>query len=256
MFSHLLLMVSTQYMPFAELFEVLYSPLTVQTKLTVFVDIDADATNIWTSPRLQKAAMTPEESVHYKLDTDAGGVEWASVLPHGQGVVFLNSTGTSSDSSHSLRSSTSAARNGNGKAPYRVAMFHQLDCLNVLREEMVLLLRTSTHTSTSPDPPATSSSTPTPHRAQFCLNYLRESILCHADSHLERVRSEFGPEFGPEYESVQKGNGNGKGRERGRARGRAVVLGTERTDCVDWEGVWRGVEENWGEVMREEGREG
>ncbi|EIM85330.1 uncharacterized protein STEHIDRAFT_122304, partial [Stereum hirsutum FP-91666 SS1] len=144
------------------------SPLTAQPKTVCVVpsDADADTTNIWTSAdslRLQRVAMTPEESVHYNLDTNAGGVEWVSVLPHGRGVVFLNSSSTSSSSDPSSHSSVSA-RNGNGKAPYRVAMFHQLDCLNVLREEMVLLQHTRTRTSTHSHTASESQD-----RAQFCL---------------------------------------------------------------------------------------
>lgn len=153
---------------------------------------DASASFIWDGVKdLRRAAMTPEESVHYMLETEAGGIEWQSALPRGKGVVFLNTTSTST--------STSTTK------PYRIAMFHQLECLGIVREEMMVR-------RAAPSIPASA-------RANFCLNYLRESVLCHGDSHLEMVRSEYG--------------------------GRAVLPYTTRTDCADWEAVWREAEKHY-----------
>ncbi|RDB23127.1 Oxidase ustYa [Hypsizygus marmoreus] len=138
--------------------------------------------------------MTPEESVHYKLETAAGALAWKSMLPRGRGVIYLNDT--------------------DSPAPFRVAMFHQLECLDVVREEIL---------KRRDDP-----GVPASGRANFCLNYLRQSILCHADSHLEMVRSEYG--------------------------GRAVLPYTVRTDCVDWEAVWREAERNYDAHSKESRR--
>ncbi|KAH8108854.1 hypothetical protein DFH11DRAFT_1630742 [Phellopilus nigrolimitatus] len=143
---------------------------------------------VWPVEGLRNAALTPEESVHYRLETAAGAAEWASALPRGRGVVHVDGR------------------------PFRLAMFHQLECLGVVRAEVM---------ARAHDP-----ATPPGARAHFCLNYLRESIVCAADAHLEMVRSEYG--------------------------GRAVLPYTTRTDCADWEQVWGAAEENFDEWAREE----
>lgn len=230
-------------------------------------NVDAGAANVWAEVgELRRAAMTPEESIHYRLETDAGSVEWQSILPRGRGVVFLNSSIAPSYTPFEPRAafipraaSDSEAAEAEAETPkaYRVAMFHQLECLNVIREEMVLRHSPSSPSSSTSQSPSSSSSsspsdsTPNPNpnepRAQFCLTYLLESILCHGDSHLENVRSEF--EFGgSEIEGVSGGS-EIEGESGGRPE---VVLGTERTDCVDWEEVWRGVERSWEAFMNSE----
>lgn len=138
---------------------------------------------LWTVPGLRRAALTPEESVHYRLDTVAGAAEWQASQPRGRGVVFPYGD----------------------TEPYRITMFHQLDCLATLRDELV---------ARGEDP-----ATPPTSRAHFCLNYMRETLTCQADSHLEMVRSEYG--------------------------GRAVLPYTTRTDCMDWEQVWKSAEKEF-----------
>ncbi|KAI0314401.1 hypothetical protein OF83DRAFT_1174773 [Amylostereum chailletii] len=144
----------------------------------------------WTIKGLRRAALTPEESVHYRVETPSGISEWATSLPRGRGVVH-----------------SSASEGHAGEGQYRLAMFHQLECLDVVRQE-------SSARKEHPSQPAT-------ERAQFCLNYLRQSIQCHADSHLEMVRSKFG--------------------------GRAVLPYTTRTGCLDWEVVWEAAERDYDE---------
>ena len=139
---------------------------------------------VWDLKDIETVAMTPEESVHFRLDTHEGAIEWASALPRGKGVVFLPESQT----------------------PYRLSMFHQLECLDVVRAAMH-------DRQEHPSGPSTS------QKAHFCLNYLRQSIQCHADAHLEMVRSEYG--------------------------GRAVLPYTTRTDCKDWERVWAEAENNF-----------
>lgn len=141
-------------------------------------------TNVWAIEGLRDAAMTPEESVHYRLETEAGATEWASTLPQGKGIVSV------------------PGKNG----LFRLAMFHQLECLGVIRASMMDRMK-------NPSGPSTS------EVAHFCLNYLRQSIQCHTDVHLEMVRSEYG--------------------------GRAVLPYTTRTDCRDWEQVWHQAEGNF-----------
>lgn len=145
--------------------------------------------DIWPIDGLRPATITPEETVHYKLDTPSGILEWKTSFPRGRGVVYLrNST---SDPSHRVQA-------------YRIALFHQIECLDVIRDQFVKQ-RANPSITLAP-------------RAEYCLNYLKHSVLCHSDSHLEMVRSEYG--------------------------GRSVLPYTPRSDCVDWEAVWRAAEEN------------
>ncbi|THU98442.1 hypothetical protein K435DRAFT_856680 [Dendrothele bispora CBS 962.96] len=95
--------------------------------------------------------MTPEESVHYQLDTLVGSEEWKTILPQGKGVIYPF----------------------NDSTPFRVAMFHQLECLDVIRTEMI---HRRDNTSIAPS-----------EKAHFCLNYLRQTVLCHGDRHLEMI---------------------------------------------------------------------
>lgn len=138
---------------------------------------------------LRTVAMTPEESVHYRPDTDIGALEWTTMLPHGKGVISLPDT----------------------PGLFRLAMFHQLECLDVLRRSMV---ERSAHFSEPWESRA----------AHFCLNYLRQSLQCHTDTHLEMVRSEYG--------------------------GGSVRPYTTRTNCKNWEQIWDASERNFNDQQR------
>ncbi|KAL5536444.1 hypothetical protein ACEPAF_266 [Sanghuangporus sanghuang] len=138
--------------------------------------------NEWPIPGLRTVALTPEESVHYRIENDVGAAEWETSLPRGSGVVFHP---------HSAADAK----------PYRLALFHQLSCLSTLRKALANPV------------------TPPSSETHFCLNYIRESLTCGADDHLEMVRSEYG--------------------------GRAVLPYTTRTDCSDWERVWEAAEANF-----------
>ena len=61
--------------------------------------------------------MSYEDSVHYAVDTPAGIAVWNSTLPSGGVVVYL----------------------GEEMRPFTVAVFHEIRCLNILREELVML---------------------------------------------------------------------------------------------------------------------
>ena len=83
---------------------------------------------------------------------------------------------------------------------YTVMLFHQLRCLDIIREDFVL----------------TAGSSPL---ARHCLNYLRQTILCHPDLRLESVRRSEGqkPTTTREYEAV----------------------------CRDWSSVYKEAERNY-----------
>lgn len=60
---------------------------------------------------------------------------------------------------------------GEHKRPFTVSMFHQMRCLDVIREELV---RERVGDSDVPSP-----------LTRHCLNYVRQMVLCRGDMHLE-----------------------------------------------------------------------
>ncbi|KAG2355115.1 hypothetical protein BDR07DRAFT_562263 [Suillus spraguei] len=90
--------------------------------------------------------MTFQDSVHYQMGTEDGRAEWASLTP-GNGLVYLGE-----QPGH----------------PFSISMFHQLRCLNILRENIV---GEDNNTALS----------------RHCLNYLRQMVMCRGDAHLENI---------------------------------------------------------------------
>ncbi|KZT28834.1 hypothetical protein NEOLEDRAFT_1086546 [Neolentinus lepideus HHB14362 ss-1] len=88
-----------------------------------------------------------EDTVHYQLNGPSAAEEYASMLPPGGHLVFV----------------------GAAQHPHTVALFHQLHCLNIVREAYIHV-----------DEPNS--------LARHCMNYLRQTILCLADTRLELVR--------------------------------------------------------------------
>ena len=93
--------------------------------------------------------MPSDDTLHFDLTSPEGAAEWSAIVP-GSGLVYL----------------------GPQRAPFTISMLHQLKCLNVIRSIL-------------------------PHRndsdvqgtlVQHCLNYLRQMIMCRADTHLESVQ--------------------------------------------------------------------
>ncbi|KAG1836219.1 hypothetical protein DFJ58DRAFT_819187 [Suillus subalutaceus] len=103
-------------------------------------------------PRLLPLAQTSpvlmafEDSAHYQINTEDGRAEWASLTP-GNGLVYL---GEQPDH------------------PFSISMFHQLRCLDILRENIV---GESSNAALS----------------RHCLNYLRQMIMCRGDAQLENI---------------------------------------------------------------------
>ncbi|KAG2114536.1 hypothetical protein DEU56DRAFT_748932, partial [Suillus clintonianus] len=86
-----------------------------------------------------------EDSVHYQMNTEDGRAEWASLTP-GSGLVYL----------------------GEQHRPFSISMFHQLRCLDILREDLV---GENSNAALS----------------RHCLNYLRQMVMCRGDAQLENV---------------------------------------------------------------------
>jgi hypothetical protein len=92
-------------------------------------------------------------TIHYELASEAGVEQWSKLVPESGHLVYLPS-------------------NDGSAAPYTVALFHQMKCLNILRGEYI-----SRIADRSKSPSTTASN---------CLNYLRQSILCNVNMALER----------------------------------------------------------------------
>ncbi|KAI0295628.1 hypothetical protein B0F90DRAFT_1749919 [Multifurca ochricompacta] len=93
---------------------------------------------------LPSVGLVAEESVHFALDTPEAYEEWMHYLPPGAGVVRL----------------------GPENRAFIVGMFHELHCLQYLRDEVVAVEPVWPH-------------------VQHCMNLLRRAVLCDADTTLE-----------------------------------------------------------------------
>lgn len=134
----------------------------------------------WPISPLESVALTVEDSVNYQLDTPEGAVQWRSLIPPSDGYVDL----------------------GPNSRRFRLSMFHQLDCLDTIRRN-ILLRHLDRDTLPSSE-------------TRFCLNYIRQMILCRSDTQLEPVRSEYG--------------------------GKSVQPFITHSNCRDWTAVYRELE--------------
>ena len=125
------------------------------------------------------------DSVHYGVFSDTAAQEWRSLLPSGGAVVRL----------------------GPDMQPYTVSMFHQLRCLDVIREGIVAY-----HTGDTNGPSAI--------LTKHCMNYMRQMILCRSSTRLENIR------------------------DISTRRHRVTNSGITYT-CRDWNAVLEAAEENW-----------
>ena len=90
-----------------------------------------------------------ENSQHYQVESDH---DWKQLVPPDGGVIRLE----------------------NDDTPYTISFFHQLRCLDVIRDA-VYKSRTN---GTVPIA-----------KARHCLNYLRQMVLCRSDTYLESAYS-------------------------------------------------------------------
>jgi len=92
--------------------------------------------------------MASDNSMRFQLDTPDGIAEWSSIVP-GSGLVYL----------------------GPHWQPYTISLFHQLRCLDIIRDAMV---RDHGNGTEGPTP-----------LARHCLNYVKQMVLCRGDLQLE-----------------------------------------------------------------------
>ncbi|KAH8109250.1 hypothetical protein DFH11DRAFT_1628246 [Phellopilus nigrolimitatus] len=114
----------------------------------------------WPLPEVSPVLMYPEDTNRYALDTPDGEAEWRALVPpsSGNGTVHL----------------------GPHARPFTVAMFHQLQCLDVVRSSIASRGEIDQRAKELTD---------------HCMNYLRQAVLCHARTVLESVRSDIGPKI-------------------------------------------------------------
>jgi len=117
----------------------------------------------WLTKPLPIAHLPMENTVHYDLATDLGILEWNNGTlpgPNHDGVVWLT-------------------MKGGERKPFTFALFHQLRCLNVIRESLMARRH----------PPYTDPS----RLAIHCMNYIRQMVLCRGDLSMESARHPLGP---------------------------------------------------------------
>ncbi|KAJ7578715.1 hypothetical protein C8J56DRAFT_968898 [Mycena floridula] len=106
-------------------------------------------------PQRDPVGMFISYSSHYQVDTEEGAQEFAHLLPESGYLVHLQ------DEEDPTRSK-----------PYTVALFHQLKCLDLIRQQYI-------GPEDGPILPFT----------RHCLNYLRQSILCCPNLRIESAKN-------------------------------------------------------------------
>jgi hypothetical protein len=109
----------------------------------------------WQIPEPQTVRMFIEDTVRYQMDELDSAAEWEALVPN-HGIIYL----------------------GDQRRPFSIAMFHQLRCLDVFRQELIGAHRSANGTH----PPSDLS--------RHCLNYLRQMILCRSDLRLDALLGE------------------------------------------------------------------
>jgi hypothetical protein len=131
----------------------------------------------------------------YALDTRQGALEWASLIPSAKGwVIHL----------------------GPSKQPYTISMFHQLKCLDIVRNATVR----DKHVAFGSVGGDGGKEEREWELARHCLNYLRQMVMCRGDLELESFQ--FASNKNPiDLHGIY--------------------------ECKDWTKVYEGVERNWKE---------
>jgi hypothetical protein len=106
----------------------------------------------WNIDPSEKVHMLLDDSVHYDLGSPRGIAEWKSLFPPHDGAIRL----------------------GPDARPFGLSMFHELACVDTLRDALV-----SDDTDMKPfERP----------NVDHCMNYLRQAALCRGDLTLQNLR--------------------------------------------------------------------
>jgi Mycotoxin biosynthesis protein UstYa len=100
--------------------------------------------------------LDPQNSVNYQMNGSAAEAQWKALIPPGDGIVRL----------------------GPDKKPFMLSTFHQLRCLDIIRESYA---RDMLQKRANPTP-----------LTRHCMNYIRQMVLCRGDLKLERVVDPYG----------------------------------------------------------------
>ncbi|ETW79631.1 hypothetical protein HETIRDRAFT_243407, partial [Heterobasidion irregulare TC 32-1] len=121
----------------------------------------------WPIPEANKVYMYPEDTHHYALSTPEGIAEWQALVPY-DGTV----------------------RPGPRARPSTIAMSHQLQCLDVIRNAMVL--------------PISPGDAQGRNARDRCLNHTTQMVLRHAHAHVESARTDVTPRITDLTRSVHR----------------------------------------------------
>lgn len=110
---------------------------------------------VWDIGEVSDVLLNVENSGHYQLNGTKADLEWSSLVP-GDGIVYV----------------------GSDHQPFMPSVFHQLRCLDVLRQAYVLQVGEEGALGAA---------------SRHCLNYLRQMIMCRPNLRLEPVVDPFGP---------------------------------------------------------------
>lgn len=110
----------------------------------------------WSVPFGDLVAMTITNSARFELDGEDSALEWAALIPRGGHTVHVMQPGD------------------NQPTTYTVTLFHQLKCLDFIRQDFVYMNRTNAGPNIM---------------TSHCVNYLRQTILCRPNLRLESVRN-------------------------------------------------------------------
>jgi hypothetical protein len=128
--------------------------------------------------------------VHYALDSPIADTEWNATLPSGGATIRL----------------------GPGKHVFTVSIFHEMRCLNIIRESLV-----KAHADPSSRPVIRNDAL-----IRHCMNYVRQMILCRANTRLEPVRAN---------------------------TGMGIAMSEVTHTCLDWSAVYEAAELNRREYL-------
>ena len=102
----------------------------------------------WNIPQLKPVFMHMENSVHYQFNTEVGAKEWEALISAGNNIWLEK----------------------NSPHAHTISMFHQLECLNIIRQSLVAFRNYSRYT-----PPEM------PNRlTHHCMNYLRQMVSMYS----------------------------------------------------------------------------
>ena len=161
------------------------------SKLTVAAYRGEDFPRAWPIPPLETVYLAHEDSHHYAVETDLGIAEWNATLPRGGATLYL----------------------GDDFRPFTLGLFHQLRCLNIVREVLVDIFN-------NPSPDAKFDRFDMIHH---CMNYLRQSVICRGSVRLESVRAYIDSHL--------------------------TVWDVTHT-CKDWSAVYKAAEDNYNEYLK------